>query len=87
MSVTDRHNIRSPKERWKPAADKCEQMRRAGYDIDVTLVMNHALVDFAKESIDDTAERMGLAKGDQPARIRRQPRTWEIGTDSRGSEA
>jgi hypothetical protein len=78
MPDTDRHNIRAPKGRWKAAADKCVEMRRAGYDIDVTLVMNHALVDFANESIDDTVTRLSLTKGDQPAQIRRQPRMREI---------
>lgn len=60
-------------EDWDTGLRKCEQMRRAGYDIDMTMVLNAAVERFAAESAEDTAKRMGIQKGEEPVAAWRNP--------------
>lgn len=66
---------------WEAGLDKAEAMRRAGYDIDMTSVLNAAVQQFAVESAEQSAARFGIAKGDQPVGIYRRPvaRTEPVG--------
>src|SRR3982751_6536788 len=57
---------------WEAGLEKAEAMRREGYDIDMTSVLNSAVRQFADEKPEQSAARVGLAKG--PAAGRPPPR-------------
>ncbi len=73
MPDTGSRNFRCETERWDAAQKKARQMRADGYDIDVTKVLNAELGRFNDETADETAERLGLVKGDEPAKLYRRP--------------
>jgi hypothetical protein len=58
---------------WEAGLEKAEAMRREGYDIDMTSVLNSAVRQFADEKPEQSAARFGLTKGDQPVAIYRKP--------------
>ncbi len=75
MANTDQHKFRCDTvTRWDPAMEKAAQMREAGYDVDLTLVLNHRIDEFLDETMEATAERMGLERETAgPAPIWRRP--------------
>jgi hypothetical protein len=58
---------------WEAGLAKAEAMRREGYDIDMTSVLNSAVRQFADERPEQSAARFGLTKSDQPVAIYRKP--------------
>lgn len=54
---------------WEDGLRKAEAMRRAGYDVDMTRVLNSAVAVFVAETPAESAERLGLIKGDAPVNI------------------
>jgi hypothetical protein len=66
---------------WGAGLAKAEAMRRAGYDIDMTSVLNTAVRQFADETPEASAARFGLVKGEKPVAIYRKPlaRTEPVG--------
>jgi hypothetical protein len=58
---------------WDAGLAKAEAMRRAGYDIDMTYVLNSAVRQFADETPEQSAARLGLTKGEKPVAIYRKP--------------
>jgi hypothetical protein len=73
MPDTGSRNFRCETERWDQAQTKAKQMRTDGYDIDVTKVLNAALDAFLRETKRETATRLGLTKGSEPAKLYRRP--------------
>ncbi len=75
MANTDQHKFRCDTQtRWDPAMGKAEAMRQAGYDIDVTLVLNLAIEQFLTETPEETAARLGIERdASKPAAIWRRP--------------
>lgn len=59
-------NFRAENREWAAGIRKTEDMRRAGYVVDMTVVMEAALREFVGESMEETATRLGLVKGDSP---------------------
>lgn len=59
-------NFRAENAEWAAGIRKTEEMRREGYVIDMTGVMEAALREFVGESMEETATRLGLVKGDSP---------------------
>jgi hypothetical protein len=66
---------------WEAGLKKAEAMRRAGYDIDMTIVLNTAVIQFPNESIEESVARLGLTKTGAPVAIYRKPvaRTEPVG--------
>jgi hypothetical protein len=58
---------------WEAGLKKAEAMRRAGYDIDMTSVLNSAVRQFADEETEQSVARFGLTKGEKPVAIYRKP--------------
>lgn len=58
---------------WEHALAKAEHMRRRGYDVDLTLVLNRAVRQFADESIETSAEYLELSRSDTPVTLYRRP--------------
>lgn len=58
---------------WEKGLAKAEEMRRAGYDVDMTLVLNLAVRQYAEETDRETAERLGLVRGGRPMPLYRRP--------------
>jgi hexokinase len=56
-------------EAWDAGLAKAEAMRRAGYDVDMTRVLNDAVTVFVGETPEQSAERLGLVKGEKPVSI------------------
>jgi hypothetical protein len=73
MPDTGSRNFRCETERWDAAQTKARAMRTSGYDIDVTKVLNAELARFNDETADETASRLGLTKGSEPAKLYRRP--------------
>jgi len=74
MADTGSRNFRCPASTWEAAQDKASDMRGAGYDIDVTKVLNAELSVFTDETIEETAERFELVKGENAAKVYRKPK-------------
>jgi len=74
VANTDKQNVRYPKERWKLGISKAEVMREAGYDVDMTKVVARAVDQFVDETVQETADRLGLERADGPVRQYRAPR-------------
>lgn len=73
MADTEKQNFRYPVERWRSAMTKLEDMRKAGYDIDMTKVLSAEVDRIIGETADSTAERLGLVAGEAPAAVWRKP--------------
>jgi len=74
MANTDIQRFRcDTKTRWEPAMLKLEQMREAGYDVDMTKVLVAEVDRLQSETIEQTAGRLGLTKADGPVSIYRRP--------------
>ena len=58
---------------WERALTKAEQMRRQGFDIDMTAVLNAAVRQFASEHEAETVQRFGLVRSDAPVPLYRRP--------------
>lgn len=58
---------------WEKGLAKAGEMRRAGYDVDMTLVINLAVRQFADETPDQSAERLALTSTDEPVPLYRKP--------------
>jgi hypothetical protein len=54
---------------WEAGLGKGEVMRRAGYDIDMTSVLNRAVLQFVEETIEETVARFELTQGEQPVNV------------------
>jgi hypothetical protein len=79
MANTDKKNFKcDSKTKWEPAMDKAAAMRDAGYDVDLTFVLNAAIVQFRDETAEQTAERLGLVKSDKPVKTYRAPRPRRV---------
>ena len=77
MATGTKKNFRcSDDELWDKGLTKTEDMRRAGYDIDMTMVLNRAVRQLAEETPEQTAERLGLQAGEGPAKLYRRPGQW-----------
>lgn len=73
MANTDKQGFRYPKAEWSEAVRKTEEMRRAGYQIDMTEYLVGAVDQFRNETIEQTAERLGLVSAGHPVSINRRP--------------
>jgi hypothetical protein len=74
VANTDKQNFRCPAERWGVAQVKAAAMRAAGYDVDVTKVLNAEVVRFNDESMEETAARLGLSRSKEgPVPVWRKP--------------
>lgn len=58
---------------WEKCLTKAEEMRRQGFDIDMTAVLNAAVRQFASEEIAATRLRLGLIRADAPVPLYRRP--------------
>lgn len=61
---------------WKVGIEKTESMRRAGYDIDMSMVLNQAIRQLAAETVEQTARRLELVAADKPVPLYRRPGQW-----------
>lgn len=66
-------NFKTNVSEWQAGLSKAEEMRRLGYDVDMTLVLNHAVRQFGTESVADTVARLELEAGDPIAHPWRSP--------------
>lgn len=73
MAFTDKQNFRCDGEVWQRAVQKAADMRRAGYDIDMTYVLNREVDLVLEQTPEQIAKRLGLVKHDAPVPLRRQP--------------
>lgn len=73
MANTDKQNFRYPGGPWDEAVTKTEDMRRAGYSIDMTSLLGSEVDRFRDETIEETAERLGLENAGHPVSINRRP--------------
>lgn len=73
MATTRKKNFRADPDEWQAGLDKAERMRREGYDVDLTVVLNKALREFIDEADDASAQRMGLPRNTVAVPIYRAP--------------
>lgn len=59
-------NFRAENAEWAAGIRKTQAMRRDGYPIDMTVVMEWALRQFIGETPGESAKRLGITKGDSP---------------------
>lgn len=76
MANTDKQNFRWGDDRWRLAQEKAADMRRRGYDIDMTIVLVAAGEQFLSETPEQTAKRLNIERTDGPVPMyrRRYPR-------------
>lgn len=73
MANTAKQNFRYPGEQWDKAVTKTVHMRQAGWPIDMTKWLSRAVDDLLAMTPEQIAERMGIEKEPEPARILRRP--------------
>jgi hypothetical protein len=73
VASTDKQNFRYPGEEWKQAGEKCQAMRDAGYDIDMTKLLTREVDQFRNESTATTVKRLGLVRSSAPVKLYRRP--------------
>lgn len=73
MAETEKQNFRYPVEKWRLAVAKTVQMREAGYDIDMTMVLVKAVDQLLDESTEATARRLGIRAESLPVEPWRKP--------------
>jgi hypothetical protein len=73
VADTEKQGFRYPKERWTEAVTKTAEMREQGYSIDMTRVLAAEVDRFRTETVEQTAERLGLQREPGAVPIYRNP--------------
>lgn len=77
MTIGTKKNFRCADDAmWATGLEKAESMRRAGYDIDLSLVLNQAIRQFIGETVEQTARRLELTAAENPVPLYRRPGQW-----------
>jgi hypothetical protein len=62
VANTEKQNFRCAKVKWEKATYKAEQMRQAGYEINMTRLLVREVEQFGTETVEETAQRLGLER-------------------------
>jgi hypothetical protein len=62
VANTPKQNFRCDGDAWTRATDKAERMRQAGYPINMTRLLVAEVEKFGTETIEQTAQRLGLER-------------------------
>jgi hypothetical protein len=70
MPITPKQNFRYPSIRWRKAIKKTERMRAAGWSVDMTMIIAHAVDEFLDQPEEVIAAKLKLdhVVGEAPIR-------------------